>query len=80
MRDVTVITGGAGGMGLAAAKIVGRDRAVVICDVDRDRLDAAAAGLGEARVECTAVVCDITDQKSVAGLVETASTLGPVES
>jgi NAD(P)-dependent dehydrogenase (short-subunit alcohol dehydrogenase family) len=80
MPDVTVITGGAGGMGLAAAKIVGRDHAVVICDVDQDRLDAAVAGLGEAGVECTAVVCDITDQKSVAGLVDASSAVGPVAS
>ena len=58
MPDVTVITGGAGGMGLAAAKIVGRDHPVVICDVSQDRLDAAVAALGEADVECTAVVCD----------------------
>jgi NAD(P)-dependent dehydrogenase (short-subunit alcohol dehydrogenase family) len=80
MPDVTVITGGAGGMGLAAAKIVGRDHSVVICDVSRDRLDAAVAALGEADVECTAVVCDITDQKSVAELVEASSAVGPVAS
>ena len=80
MPDVTVITGGAGGMGLAAAKIVGRDHPVVICDVSQDRLDAAVAALGEADVECTAVVCDITDQKSVAELVETSSAVGPVAS
>src|SRR5438093_14826 len=74
MRDVVVITGGAGGMGLAAAKIVGRDHAVVICDVSQDRLNAAAAQLTDAHIECTAVVCDITDKKSVAELVATAST------
>ena len=67
-------------MGLAAAKIVGRDHPVVICDVSQDRLDAAVAALGEADVECTAVVCDITDQKSVAELVETSSAVGPVAS
>jgi NAD(P)-dependent dehydrogenase (short-subunit alcohol dehydrogenase family) len=80
MRDVTVITGGAGGMGLAAAKIIGRDHALVICDVKQDRLDAAVAVLAEAEVGCTAVVCDITDQESVAQLVQTASKLGPVAS
>ena len=35
-----IITGGAGGMGVATAEIVGRDRPVVQCDVRRDRLDA----------------------------------------
>ena len=42
MHQVTVITGGAGGIGLAAAKIVGRTHGVVVSDVSKDRLDAAA--------------------------------------
>lgn len=67
-------------MGLAAAKIVGRDRAVVICDVSQDRLDPAVADLAKAKVDCTAVVCDITDQKSVTELVEASSAIGPVAS
>jgi NAD(P)-dependent dehydrogenase (short-subunit alcohol dehydrogenase family) len=33
LGQVSVVTGGAGGMGLAAAKIIGRDRTVVIADV-----------------------------------------------
>ncbi len=45
MSRVAVITGGAGGMGLATAKIVGRDHVVVLCDVRQDRLDTAAATL-----------------------------------
>jgi NAD(P)-dependent dehydrogenase (short-subunit alcohol dehydrogenase family) len=80
MRDVVVITGGAGGMGLAAAKIVGRDHAVVICDVNQERLTAAAAQLADAHIECTAVVCDVTNTTSVAELVATASTVGPITS
>ena len=80
MRDVVVVTGGAGGMGLAAAKIVGRDQAVVICDVSQDRLNTATAQLADADIECTAVVCDITDKGSVAELAATASTVGPIAS
>ena len=67
-------------MGLAAAKITGRDRPVVICDVSQDRLDVAAAQLANSHVECTTVVCDITDKKSVAQLVATASAVGPIAS
>ena len=73
MRDVAVITGGAGGIGLAAAKIVGRGRAVVICDVSQDRLDAAVAELEKLDIACKAVPCDITDLTSVAELVETSA-------
>lgn len=33
--NTAVITGGAGGMGLAAAKILGRDHRIVIADLAR---------------------------------------------
>ena len=79
MGAVTVVTGGAGGMGLAAAKIVGRRGPVIIADVDDARLDAAAELHGH-EVECTVVRCDVTDRDSVATLVETACASGPVGS
>jgi NAD(P)-dependent dehydrogenase (short-subunit alcohol dehydrogenase family) len=80
VREVTVITGGGGGMGLAAAKIVGRDRIVVISDISQDRLDAAVKELEQLDMECKAVTCDVSDRKSVAELVATSSALGPVAS
>ncbi len=80
MSNVSVITGGAGGMGLATAKVVGRDHIVVLCDVRQDRLDAAATALDDLGVSATAVNCDVTDRQAVAGLFETASGLGPVAS
>jgi NAD(P)-dependent dehydrogenase (short-subunit alcohol dehydrogenase family) len=80
MSQVTVITGGAGGMGLATAKIVGRERTVVLCDVRQDRLDAAAATLDDLGITATAVNCDVTDREAVAGLFETAAGLGTIAS
>ncbi len=77
---VSVVTGGAGGMGLITAKIVGRDKFVVICDVDRDGLASAAALLEESNVDCRPVFCDITDKNSVAELVATASAVGQITS
>lgn len=74
MTSVSVITGGAGGMGLATARIVGRDHTVVLADNRRDRLDAAG-DLAAARVHC-----DVTDRDAVARLFETASGIGPVAS
>ena len=62
MTSVTVITGGAGGMGLATAKVVGRDHAVVLCDVRQDRLDAAASTLDGLGITVKAVNCDVTDR------------------
>jgi len=80
MDSVSVITGGAGGMGLATAKVVGRDHDVVLCDVRQDRLDDAVAALKDLGLTPTAVNCDVTDRDAVAELFDTASGLGPIAS
>lgn len=80
MSRVSVITGGAGGMGLATARIVGRDHAVVLCDVRQDRLETAAATLNDLGIDVTAVDCDVTDRRAVDRLFETASGLGALAS
>lgn len=80
MTRVSVITGGAGGMGVATAKIVGRDHALVLCDVRQDRLDAATAALTDLGITATAVNCDVTDRAAVTRLFETAAGIGPVAS
>jgi NAD(P)-dependent dehydrogenase (short-subunit alcohol dehydrogenase family) len=80
MSRVAVISGGAGGMGLATAKILGRDHTVVLCDVRQDRLDTAAATLTDLGITPTVVNGDVTDRQAVDGLFETASGLGTVVS
>ena len=80
MNRVSVITGGAGGMGLETAELVGRDHGVVLCDVRKDRLETAAATLKERGIVAEIVNCDVTDRRAVAGLFETASGLGRVTS
>ncbi|OBK53327.1 oxidoreductase [Mycobacterium sp. 1081908.1] len=67
-------------MGLATAKIVGRDHTVVLCDVRQDRLDSAAATLEGLGMTPTAVNCDVTDRRAVADLLDTANGLGTVAS
>lgn len=76
MTLVAVITGGAGGMGLATAKVVGQDHHVVLCDVRQDRLNQAAATLDDLGISVTAVNCDVRDSAAVAELFGTASSLG----
>lgn len=78
MKQVTVITGGAGGMGLATAKAIGGDRALVLCDVRQDRLDAAAKTLNDTGLSATTINCDVTDRVAVAALFEAAAALGTV--
>jgi NAD(P)-dependent dehydrogenase (short-subunit alcohol dehydrogenase family) len=80
MSRVTVITGGAGGMGLATAKVIGRDQSVVLCDVRQDRLDGAATDLRGLGIAVTSVNCDVTDREAVAGLMKTAADLGELGS
>ena len=60
-----IITGGARGMGLATAAILGRDHHVVLVDLDRSVLDEAIGHLAGLDVEATGVVCDITDRAAV---------------
>ena len=78
MTRVTVITGGAGGMGLATAKVVGREQTVMLCDVRQDRLDAAATALGDLGIATRIVNADVTDRAAVDRLLEAAAGLGTV--
>jgi NAD(P)-dependent dehydrogenase (short-subunit alcohol dehydrogenase family) len=80
MSRVSVITGGAGGMGLATAKIVGQDRAVVLADIRQDRLDSADAILNDLGITPTVVNCDVTDRDAVARMFEAAAGLGTIAS
>src|SRR5690606_5523449 len=77
-RGVAVITGGAGGMGLATATIMGRDHDLVISDVSAERLDRATAELAALGIACEAYACDITDRAAVERLAHQASSRGPV--
>jgi NAD(P)-dependent dehydrogenase (short-subunit alcohol dehydrogenase family) len=76
--SVTVITGGAGGMGLATARIVGRDHVVVLSDVSSERLDQAARELTALGIACEAYPCDVTDRGAVDRLAHHASSRGTV--
>jgi len=80
LSRVAVITGGAGGMGLATAKVVGREHAIVLCDVRQDRLDGAVAALEGLGIEVAAVTGDVTDRTAVAEMFQIATSLGVVVS
>ncbi|KUI16055.1 oxidoreductase [Mycobacterium lehmannii] len=80
MSRVSIITGGAGGMGQATARILGQDHALVLCDVRKDRLDTAAAELADAGITVTAVHCDVTERAAVDRLFETATGVGTIAS
>ena len=65
---VAVITGGAGGIGLATARLfVAEGARVVLVDLHAEPLDAAVAALGEARA--SAFVADVSDPAQVEAYV-----------
>ncbi|UGT62542.1 SDR family oxidoreductase [Nocardia asteroides] len=77
---VSIVTGGAGGMGLATAAILGREHTVVLADNRADRLDAATRTLLESGITAVPVVCDVTDREAVDRLFGTATGLGTLTS
>lgn len=71
------ITGGGSGIGLAIARhLAGAGAAVTLMARNLERLEEAAASIGDAR----AVALDVTDAESVkAGCAEAAAAAGPVD-
>lgn len=77
---VCVVTGGAGGIGLAMARRFGEEGAagVVLCDLDADRVEAAAATLPFGAG--VGVAGDVTEPATHERLVATAEArFGPVD-
>jgi NAD(P)-dependent dehydrogenase (short-subunit alcohol dehydrogenase family) len=79
MTDVVVITGGAGGMGLATAKLTDPGRTILLTDVSQERLDSAVAELTALGLTAESRVADVTDPTSVAALAVRAAELGTVK-
>jgi NAD(P)-dependent dehydrogenase (short-subunit alcohol dehydrogenase family) len=74
-----IVTGAAGGIGLATARRLLKDGAsVLLADLDQDRLDAAAAQLaGETEADpkrIATVICDVAHEDQVAAAADQAIT------
>jgi NAD(P)-dependent dehydrogenase (short-subunit alcohol dehydrogenase family) len=68
-----LVTGAAGGIGLAAAQAFAAEGArVVLADLDIDRAEAGAAGIRKAGGKAAAFRVDIRDYESCAAMVEFA--------
>ncbi|MFS8664982.1 MAG: SDR family oxidoreductase [Limnochordales bacterium] len=70
---VAIITGGAGGIGKATAKLFAQEGAkVVLVDLQMEALEAAAKELGLAPDQYLLVAADVTKEEDVAGYVRQA--------
>lgn len=70
-EKIAVITGGGRGIGAAIAqKLAALGATVVICGRDRSRLDQSARGIRETGARAEAMICDVTDPKSVTALAD----------
>lgn len=78
MTPVVVITGGAGGMGLATARLLGAENTVLLTDVKQDSLDAAMAELTHEGIAAEALTADVTSRASVDAVAARAAELGTV--
>ena len=68
MKPVTVITGGAGGMGFAAANIFGHQgHTLLLCDVKEEALQSAAVSLKRQNMDVHYLVTDVSDRAQVLG-------------
>ncbi len=66
---VAVVTGAAGGIGLAlATRFANSGLHIVLADVDADSLAVAADGIRDLGVDTLEVVCDVSDEASVEAL------------
>jgi len=68
--DVLVITGGAGGMGLACARALAGRGSLLLLDLDEEQLDKVRAELSAAGADVETLRCDVTSATDVAALAD----------
>ncbi len=80
MREVCVITGGGSGMGLATAKMLGKENYIIIVGRTVKKLDSALVKLREAGIDAESFACDISNRASVDKLAAYAKSRGRITS
>jgi NAD(P)-dependent dehydrogenase (short-subunit alcohol dehydrogenase family)/enamine deaminase RidA (YjgF/YER057c/UK114 family) len=79
IRGVAVVTGAGRGIGAATARaLAGAGLDVVLAARTREQIERRRAELADMGRAARAVVCDVTDEASVAALAREAGELGPV--
>jgi len=79
-RDVVVITGGAGGMGLACARRLADRATLLLIDLSDEALDEAQKGLASEGWSVETLRCDVTSQDDVDAMAAAVESLGSFRS
>jgi NAD(P)-dependent dehydrogenase (short-subunit alcohol dehydrogenase family) len=80
MKKVCVITGGGSGIGLATAKILGKETSILLAGRTLKKLETAVSELEVRGIEAEAFVCDTSDLTSVKKLAARAKAVGKISS
>jgi len=80
MKKVCVITGGGSGMGLATAKILGKDNHIIIVGRTVKKLESALKEFEAEGIEAESFACDISNRASVNKLAAYAKKIGTISS
>jgi NAD(P)-dependent dehydrogenase (short-subunit alcohol dehydrogenase family) len=78
MNKVCVITGGGSGMGLATARLMGKDHALILVGRNSSKLEKALTELKSIGIAAEPFACDIADRSSVDRLAALAQQTGLV--
>jgi NAD(P)-dependent dehydrogenase (short-subunit alcohol dehydrogenase family) len=78
MKTVSVITGGGSGMGLATAKMSGKEHYIIIAGRNLNKLEKAVEELRRENIEGEFLVCDISNRDSVKSLAKRAREIGVI--
>jgi NAD(P)-dependent dehydrogenase (short-subunit alcohol dehydrogenase family) len=76
-RGVALITGGAGTIGIACARVL-TENVILLADTSSERLASAAEQVGSGGADVRTAVCDVTDDSSVTALAKTLADIGPL--
>jgi NAD(P)-dependent dehydrogenase (short-subunit alcohol dehydrogenase family) len=80
MKSVCVITGGGSGMGLATAKMLGKEHYIIIAGRNLNKLEKAIEELRDENIQAEFLVCDISNRDSVNILAKRAREIGVIHS
>jgi NAD(P)-dependent dehydrogenase (short-subunit alcohol dehydrogenase family) len=75
-KDVVVITGGAGGMGVACARRLASVGTLLLVDIGREGLQQARTSLTSSGVDVKTLTCDVTSQEDIDEMASTVRALG----